>query len=292
MPNFHSAHALSLEGDDALAFAQAQFSSNVHDLQNGSWHFSAWLDARGRVRFFFHLARLADQRLLLLLRGGDASTMADALQRYVFRSRVRINACPPSALGTGPALPLHAVRQVNDASSTATASITDGTLVLGCDTHSLVIGSAVEADDAWRLLQIRAYWPWLPDNALEQWLPPALGLDRLGATALDKGCYPGQELVARLHYRGGHKRHLRQVRLWRPLPPGAALRQGEREQVYLLDVVPSGSGAEALAIVPEELIGDGSASTFDAQSDTDNFAIQVTICKTPLSPLPHAGSAQ
>lgn len=291
MPIPYSAQTVLLEGDDAPAFAQAQFSSNVRDLLDGHWQFSAWLDARGRVRFFFHLARLSDQRLLLLLRGGDAAAMTAALQPYVFRSRVRISACPPSALGTGAALPLHAVRQQGDA-SLASAASTDGTLVFGCDTHSLVIGNAVAADDTWRLPQIRTCWPWLPDGVLDQWLPPALGLDRLGATALDKGCYPGQELVARLHYRGGYKRHLHHVQLSRPLPPGTALRQGEHEPVQLLDVVPCGTGAEALAIVPQNLRGDGGAGTFSTQAGTGVFEVQVTILETPLSPLANAGSAQ
>jgi hypothetical protein len=137
---------------------------------------------------------------------------------------------------------------------------------------------------------MRAHWPWLPDNALEHWLPPALGLDRLGATALDKGCYPGQELVARLHYRGGHKRHLQQVRLSRSVPPGSALWHDGRELMRLLDVVPTDAGAEALAVVPDEVLADD--ISYDARSDTEIFDVQVTICKTPFSPAVDDNSAQ
>lgn len=273
-PVHYPAQSLTLEGADALAFAQAQFSSNVPGLDIGRWQFSAWLDPRGRVRFFFHLARLGEERLVLLLRGGQAAAMSGALQRYVFRARVRISAQEPLALGSGPAMPLHRAQQADDPER----------LVLGCGDHSLLMGSAVEPDAGWRLRQIRARWPWLPDRALEQWLPPALGLDRLGATALDKGCYPGQEIVARLHYRGGHKRHLHRVQLSELLPPDSLLLQGDREFMRLLDVIPTGSGAEALAVVADELLPDeGVVNGLRAEPCNGNAAVQVTLGETPLS---------
>src|SRR6185312_11690713 len=50
-----------------------------------------------------------------------------------------------------------------------------------------------------RRAQILLGWPWLPASALDVLLPPALSLHRLQAVAIDKGCYPGQEIVARLH---------------------------------------------------------------------------------------------
>lgn len=236
----YSAETLSIEGPDALAFAQAQFSSNVDALDIGRWQFSAWLDAQGRVRALFHLARLTDDLLVMLLRGGDAATAAAALKRFVFRSRLRIEASAPRRLATGAALPLHAVvHSGHDA------------CVLGCGDHSMQIGSNSDSD--WRLLQVHAQWPWLPDNALDTFLPASLKLDRLQATALDKGCYPGQEIVARLHYRGGNKRHMHRVELSQALPAGSVLHEHDVELMHLLDVVPLDSGATALAVMRDEV---------------------------------------
>lgn len=237
MSSTYKAELVSIEGADAVAFAHAQFSSDLAALADGQWQFSAWLDPQGRVRALFHLLRLDGQRLRLLLRGGDANELASQLQRYVFRAKASIT--PSSApLGTGAPLPLH-------------ASHTGGsTLLLGCGTHSLEVGGP--GDDAWRLAHVRAGWPWLPDGLTGELLAASVGLDRLGATALDKGCYPGQEIVARLHYRGGNKRHLQHVRLSRPLPPGSALRADGQVWMQLLDVVPVDSAAEALAVVHDD----------------------------------------
>jgi folate-binding protein YgfZ len=242
MPTPYPAETLLIEGPDAIAFAHAQFSSNVNSLAIGQWQFSAWLDPQGRVRALFHLARLADDRLLLLLRGGGGAAMVDAIRRFVFRSKLTLTALPPRALATGPALSMHAI------------SNETGMLSLGCGTHSLQITAANAGDDEWRLLQLRAGWPWLPGQTLNELLPPALSLQRLQAVVIDKGCYPGQEIIARLHYRSGHKRHLHGVTSSQAANAGETLRLDEREVGCLLDVVVTDVGIEALAVLNDELV--------------------------------------
>ena len=240
MPTSRHAETLLIEGPDALAFAHAQFSSDVRPLAIGAWQFSAWLNAQGRVRALFHLARLDEQRLLLLVRGGEATALGDALRRYVFRSRLTITASPWRALSTAAALPLHEAR------------IAPEGVAIGCGTHALLISAEGEGDTAWRHAQLQLGWPWLPASALETLLPPALSLHRLNAVAIDKGCYPGQEIVARLHWRGGHKRHLCNVELARYATPGDALHHDGNEVGVLLDVVACDQRIDALAVLNDD----------------------------------------
>ncbi len=260
-PSF-PAETLQIEGADASTFAHAQFSSAVASLSVGRWQFSAWLDPKGRVLAFFHLARVADDRYLLLLRGGSAATMAQALRRFVFRSKVSITALPPRRLASGPALSLGSL--VRESLDTAAATDDNAIISFGCDSHSLVINHT--DDDAWRLMQLRNGWPWLTEASLGELLPPALSLQRLHAVAVDKGCYPGQEIVARMHFRGGHKRHLHCVTLSQAESAGSALLQDGREVGRVLDVVATGTGHEALAVLSDELAAqanDGSPLTLD-----------------------------
>lgn len=231
---------LLIEGPDALDFAHAQFSSDVHSLATGAWQFSAWLNAQGRVRALFHLVRLDEQRLLLLLRGGDAHALGDALRRYVFRSRLTISASPWRILSTAAALPLHEARATPEG------------VVLGGGTHALHLSAEGEGDTAWRHAQLQLGWPWLPTSTLETLLPPALSLHRLHAVAVDKGCYPGQEIVARLHWRGGHKRHLCNVELARAATPGDALLREGNDVGVLLDVVAGETRIDALAVLNDD----------------------------------------
>jgi tRNA-modifying protein YgfZ len=242
MPTTRSAETLSIEGADAMAFAHAQFASNVSALVVGRWQFSAWLDPQGRVRALFHLLRLADDRLLLLLRGGDAAAMVSALQRFVFRSKVALTALPPRFLSTGPAMPMHTI---NDESET---------LSLGCETHSLRIGDSEADDIAWQPLQLHAGWPWLPNQLLNELLPAALSLQRLQAVAVDKGCYPGQEIVARLHFRHGHKQHLHSVTLSHSAHAGEVLRDDDRDVGRVLGVVTTDGHVEALVVLSDGIV--------------------------------------
>lgn len=254
MTHPNPAQLLSIEGADATTFAQAQFSSKVTLLPNGRWQFSAWLDAQGRVRALFHLARLDDGHLLLLLRGGDARHLAEELQRYVFRSRVRLTpSTTTGSLGSGTALPMQTVQH-------------DGDHVLfGCGNHSLSCGAGTSVDDAWRRMQLHEGWAWLPGD-VGSLLPPALSLYRLQAVALDKGCYPGQEIVARLHYRGGHKRHLHRIALSQAMPEGSTLHLDGGEIIQLLQTVHGERGIDALAIMSDTLaqrLADGRGIVLD-----------------------------
>src|SRR5690349_23247386 len=131
MPSHYSAELVSIEGADAIAFAQAQFSSNLASLADGQWQFSAWLDAQGRVKFLFHLVRLDAQRLLLLLRGGQAEALAIDLRRYVFRAKAAITPHAARPLGTGNPMPLYATVRL------------DGALVIGCGSHSLTVDATI-----------------------------------------------------------------------------------------------------------------------------------------------------
>lgn len=254
MPTFHPAETLLIEGPDAAAFAHAQFSSAVSSLTVGQWQFSAWLDPQGRVRALFHLARLGDGRYLLLLRGGSAASLAEALRRFVFRSKLDLTALPPRALATGPAMPLHACSDENGIAS------------LGCGMHSLQIVDGDRSDDNWRLPQLRAGWPWLPVEMLGELLPAALSLQRLHAVAVDKGCYPGQEIVARLHFRGGHKRHLHRVTLSQAAHAGDMLRSDGREIGCVLEVIATNDDIEALVVLSDDVaaqVGGRSAYPLD-----------------------------
>jgi folate-binding protein YgfZ len=254
------AEILLIEGPDAVAFAHAQFSGKVTELTVGRWAFGAWLDPQGRVRALFHLARIADDKLLLLLRGGKAAEMADGLRRFVFRSRVTLNVAQPAALATGETQALHEVR------------IEGETISLGCGSHALrIVPSTTGGDAPWRLMQLKLGWPWLPDEALNKWVAPMLSLQRLQAVAVDKGCYPGQEIVARLHFRGGCKRHLCRLTLSRAIAPGETLRVAGQDVGMLLDVVDEDT-IEALAILSDEIV----AHAADANISLDHGDIPLS----------------
>ncbi len=257
MPQFLAqAQILELSGADARSFAQAQFTSDVDALPDCQWQWSAWLDPGGRVRNFFALLLIADERLLIWLPRGDAAVMATRLSMFVFRSKVRIRSLAGYSLL---ALP-------TDDSPVAGNLAGAWLLDLPGDTprRAAIVATPVEPQidtdrlEAWMRDDIAAQLPWIAGETAEEFTPQALGLERFGAISFDKGCYPGQEIVARLHYRGGNKRGCMRVRTQSSEPPGAGERIGidDMPAAYgriLYAARNQGGVCEALAVLPLEL---------------------------------------
>lgn len=236
---------LAIAGADALAFAQAQFTNDVQALTTGDWQWNCWLDAKGRVQALFALHREADDRLLAWLPAGGAEVLATALSRFRFRSKVQLQADPSRRLvavrgeapRSGGALPLPADAR------------------LGTRHLRLADGAAVSADatavDAWHAADLRMGLPWLRPGgpAAGRFVPQWLGLEALPAVSLRKGCYPGQEIVARLHYLGQSKRaaHLL-AGSGAPPPPGSRVLADDGTALgEVADAVADGEGWLALA---------------------------------------------
>jgi folate-binding protein YgfZ len=240
-PVIGSVRGIMLDGSDARRFAQAQFSGDVDALQPGHWQWNAWLTAQGLVQALMHLVDAGDGRLLAVLRGGDAESIRAALARYVLRLRVGLTVEHFTAFSGGPL-------------AAGTVGREADTLVLGYGDRSLRLGSPAGvspdpvARDRWRRADIRQGWPCLPPGE-PVFLPPALGLERLRAVALEKGCYPGQEIVARLHYRGRHKWRLCRLHGPASLPSGEIRDPTGTTIAWVIDALSGEDGIEALAVV-------------------------------------------
>jgi len=188
MPNrFSLAHlaSFSIEGADAHDFAQAQFTVDVNTLSGERWAPLACCDPKGRV-IAFMIARSAEDRIELILPASQAEDVGKTLAMFTIGRKVTISEPGPVAGSFHP-----------DAA----------TAVLGPDPgRGLTAGIEATADAAaqrrWQRLDLCLALPWLEPASARQHLPQWLGLEALGGLVHDKGCYPGQEVIARLHFSG------------------------------------------------------------------------------------------
>jgi tRNA-modifying protein YgfZ len=100
--------------------------------------------------------------------------------------------------------------------------------------------------DEWRLDNLRAGIAEISGPQSEAFTPHMLNLDRLGAVSISKGCYPGQEIVSRTHYRGASKRRLRRFESRAPAAAGDKISDGTRDVGEVVNAI----GNELLAVVP------------------------------------------
>lgn len=200
---------LRAEGRDAQRFLQAQLANQVQDLAIGQWRFGSCCLADGRVLALFMIGRSAESCLDLLLPSELGDLLAKHLQRFRLRSQLTLS--------------LGAVA-IDATADLVGSGAYPGTLSTGDDGqtwagphfswHVSSTGTAAPALSArcWEA-QAQARIPWLFMTTSARFLPQMLGLQALAAYSLRKGCYPGQEVIARAHFRGAVKRHLVELAL-------------------------------------------------------------------------------
>ena len=240
---------LRFSGADALAFLQGQVSNDTRRLADGLPLLSAYSSAQGRVVAVLHLLPHSSGVMAILPRELALPTL-ERLRKFVLRAKVKIEdlsdqysvagAHDASALEPGlcpwPGLLTWSVREspsrawpmARKARRRAT-----GWCVGASGVRGGVSGDTAEL--AWRLADIRAGMPQVYAATSEQFVAQMLNLDLLDAISFTKGCYTGQEIIARTQHLGRIKRRLsrlgcRRILVDRPTPAahGRAHRSSHR----------------------------------------------------------------
>jgi tRNA-modifying protein YgfZ len=233
---------LAFRGADAARFLQGQLSADTEKLAPGASTLAGLHNPQGRVVALLALARPSADEMLAALPRELVTVVAQRLGKFVFRSKVRISDESESLRVLGAAA---------GADHAGLAAIAWG------DRQLLVLPGGPDAADAtaslaaWELADIAAGIPQVYAGTSEAFVAQMLNLDLLGAIAFDKGCYTGQEVIARAHYRGRVKRRLQR---WRhagpePLKPGDPARARDGRALHVVRVAAApGGGQELLAV--------------------------------------------
>ena len=249
-----SHRVIALEGRDAIAFLQSQCMNDVEAAPPGRWQWNGWLTPKGRVIALFALVRLSAESAWLIVPDADAQTLAAQLQRFVLRRQLEMRVRED----------LHVAGRFEGPDKAAGASFS-GTPEDGLEfvftgfglRRSLRISGAPEATDPtaelrWAASDLHLGFPRLPSSQAEQWTPQMLSLDRLQAYSVKKGCYPGQEIVARTHFLGQAKRGLVLFEAAAEPGVGANVDIGASALGQIVSTVRNGDGWLALAVLPVE----------------------------------------
>jgi hypothetical protein len=245
---------LEIEGRDAVAFAQAQCMNDVAALADRAWQWNGWLTPKGRLVALFALLRLDATRLWLVSPDLPAAELGAQLQRFVFRSKLTLRErddLVASGRFRAPAAATGAEAGVDgDGGVELDMGAGDAARTLRIAPHRVEGDGA--AEDAWRAFDLAHGLPRLPDSQSGQFTPQMLSLQRLRAFSVKKGCYPGQEIVARTHFLGQAKRGLVLLESDVPLDAGADVTSESRSIGSVACVAREGDHWIALAVVPVE----------------------------------------
>jgi folate-binding protein YgfZ len=246
---------IAFTGDDAQAFLHSQLSCDVSELSLNRSTYGSYCTPRGRVLATFVLWRSA-QGFFMQLPSPLRESIQKGLSKYILRSKVK--ATDESAAyarfaiaGDGAEALLKrlfgdAPGSVHEVQHTASATLirlpVDRFEIVAPREKAAALGDAL-ADESraadpryWDWLEIRAGIPVITPATQEEFVPQMVNLDVIGGVSLTKGCYPGQEIVARMHYLG----RLKQRMYLANLAGDAAPQPGDR--LYSTDMGDQASG--------------------------------------------------
>lgn len=224
---------IDVTGDDAQAFLQAQVPSDIRVLTPERAQISGWCTAKGRLLTTFVIWPI-DQGYRLVLSSDVRDAIAKRLKMYVLRLKVQVTPAtdvvygllhPANEIG-GLLLPTADWQVSRNASLTAVCLDNTRDLLTGpaSEFQSLATSLATGTEDVWLHSDIAQGFPLVTQATSEHYVPQMINLDKLGGVSFKKGCYPGQEIVARTHYLGKIKRHLYRVSSAQPLTVGSEVR--------------------------------------------------------------------
>jgi tRNA-modifying protein YgfZ len=230
---------LSVTGAEARDFLHAQLTNDIANLPPDRAALAGWCTAKGRLLASV-LVIPSSEGFLLQLARDVAAGVAKRLSMFVFRSKVKI-------ADESDAWAQYGLWDA-DLNVAGVAWEGDTVVVRVGERRFLKIGRTIPesckaAEDAWTLEEIRAGRPLITAATQDKFVPQMVNFEALGAINFQKGCYPGQEIVARAQYRGEVKRRMTRVEL----PPGVELKPGEE---FEGGVIVDSAGGEALAVKP------------------------------------------
>lgn len=259
---------LSCTGDDARTFLQAQLTNGIEDLAEGEARRAGWCSAKGRLLALFLVVPQQGGFLLQVSRD-IAPPVAKRLSMFVLRAKAKVadvsdawtqyglwgETAETRLAQLGLPVPQGELK-VTHAQGIAVVRVgAQRFLILAPAAQRGRLSSlALEQGEAsWALQEIRSGLPQVVQATQEEFVPQMVNLERLGAVDFKKGCYPGQEIVARTQYRGVLKRRMARARVSAPAAAGDDLYAdefaGQASGKVVAAAAVAGGGSELLAVV-------------------------------------------
>jgi folate-binding protein YgfZ len=282
---------LALTGTEAKTFLQGQLTNDVEALEPGHGCYAAFLTNKGKMlgdlrvldlgdEIWLDTERVALQDLFNMVRRSILAADVQLHKRTLERGLLSLVGPDARRLAGAPELPAeeHANARGSLGGEPVVLVATDVGVDVICDGASTDAiraaladaGAEVVSEEEAVVLRIERGRPRYGVDMTDSTMPQEAGINER-AVSFTKGCYVGQETVARLHYRGKPNRHLRGLRLAAPAAPGDPVLLGEKQVGTVSSAVVSPAhGPIALALVRREaapgdevLVGDTPATVVD-----------------------------
>lgn len=249
---------IRVSGEDRTTFLHNQLSNDINHLAEGQACLATYNTAKGRVIANMLLLNRGDD-IILIAAADLCETLQKKLQMYIMRSKVKLETLPE--WGVAVCLPndIPVSNTSEQPQYVLSATTTNQIWHIQLPDHSLVSVGKInqlpplntENAIAWKTHEITCGNPWISAAATETCVAQMLNQQLIGAVHFKKGCYPGQEIIARAQYRGQVKRGLVLIEsTTTPLFDGDSIYDSNNEEAGLIiNQVQQDSVSLALAVI-------------------------------------------
>lgn len=242
---------LCIDGADAERFLQGQLTCDVVKLADMHWELGACCTAKGRMVANFVIARIGSAYWLRLPQT-QAETLKQHLSRYAVFYKTTMTLVSDHALwGTVPEQPVQITAAGQHPLSRSDQRITLNWPDGRCEYWGADAPDS-QSDDAWQAQDITMGIVWVTADSHEAWVPQYINWQDQGGVNFHKGCYTGQEIIARLQYLGKTKKHLAAASSQEPLTLPVGEQLSDNDGKHIAEVA-SWQGQHGLVIVSGEV---------------------------------------
>ncbi|PWK54463.1 YgfZ/GcvT domain-containing protein [Pleionea mediterranea] len=253
---------IRLSGDGCRDFLQGQITADIKKLSANKALFTAVCNPQGRIYSLFLLIEHSKDELLCLLPASLVSSTVERLKKFAVFYKADISDVSAQWAITGTHLSQTDRDKftVSQSDNAITVQIDDQRSIQLCSPETALSQwqeetSEVKNYELWLQQDIEQGLPRLYPETIETFLPHNLNLIEMGAVSFDKGCYTGQEVVARMHYKGKLKSHMRILtgESQQAPAPGSPLYGDEKKMGDVICAVSNEMGISVLALCKDKM---------------------------------------
>jgi len=299
---------IALEGPDTQKFLQGQCTCDFNELANNNWLLGAHCNAKGRMHSSFHAA-INNEQTLLRIHSSIEEHALTSLKKYAVFSKVSLEIENRYAIfavkGSQSRLAAFAKQHLecNEAEllpghafsfHTGKALILSENLIeIWCDKEKLPtlleeiktdckILEVTEATQTWERFLISKGRAEVRSYSIEQFIPQEMNFQLIEGISFKKGCYTGQEVIARMHYRAQLKKHMYRIRLVgkideQPLVSNILSQEGKNIGKTILSAKINDAEYEALALLNDNAVKD------EVVVINGNYSAELQILELPYA---------
>ncbi|AOE50408.1 CAF17-like 4Fe-4S cluster assembly/insertion protein YgfZ [Kangiella sediminilitoris] len=212
---------IQVSGEDSFKLLQGQLTCDMKNITDTQASIGGICSVKGRLHSVFYIMKFEQSYLLLLPKDTLQHTL-DTLAKYAaFFQTELVDASKDYELwghtqksqgNVSTDMEVLSVSNLNGIYDLHLNSLFNASILISRKNRAgelikMLAGTTLADNNAWDYIELQAHLPIFGSAAIEHHLPHNIGLPQVGGVSFDKGCYTGQEIVARMHYRGNLKTH-------------------------------------------------------------------------------------